>query len=303
MCYRSCLLLTVFLGMSTGLLEAGYVLGEVKQGRRVGHVETVPPACMGGGYIIERADTTPLLSAKDDHLLFENDRVVIKAQGCTLTIRYGSTRESVTSTRLIPSPSSISWLARAKNLFWSVSSASESVEIEEGHARGRKRTTDDTQLGMPILEQRGNYVRAGTRDLYLAWRGGPAPFSVELSKVGQEGPGLAHRDQVASREITFESVPLTPGRYQVTIWSADGSALQALLSALEGDQIPGPPVELMKSSEEDPPDSLLQALWLASEGNGDYVFEAFQQIAEIAKAYPEAKVFLEKLKAGWQPEL
>lgn len=276
------------------VLASGLASSESSQAKWMGYVEQVGSGCVPDAYMIE-----PARLGKLKHELYENDKVVIRTPGCTLVIRYGSTIKEVKETFVVPSAQTTSLYARVVNAF-ALARSQEKIETD-GHARSGEKDPADEEVTIPLLKNKNNFLRAGTRSLYLAWRGGVPPFDVKVFASGQKGALVACRDELMSRDVVFESVLLVPGKYRVAVGSANGLLHHSYFTVVEVGAVQSPPMELMSSSEQGPPLSILQAIWLASQASGTYRFEAYQQLANLTTEYPETKPLLDKLGTGWRP--
>ena len=81
------------------------------------------------------------------------------------------------------------------------------------------------------------FLLSGTRDLYLAWRGGIQPF--DLSLVADAGTLLSRWSVATGYSVSLPKVTLQNGQYDLTI-AAGGAASSITLTVVGREQLPGP---------------------------------------------------------------
>src|SRR5207237_7937104 len=107
----------------------------------------------------------------------------------------------------------------------------------------------------PILRA-GARIKAGTRDLPLAWAGGCPPFTLAVRRGKIE---LASRTGLQSRQIRLDGLKLTPGHYTVAI--ADGLDQKFAFPVAVVEKGPQWPEDLR--ADETRLGVIARALWLA----------------------------------------
>ncbi len=264
--------------------------------------------CPGSGkYTLQ--SSRPAESSK----LYSGDQIQIKDSKCKLTVLYlvhrsPKTPEEATRFGSIDREDQL----EQKSGLYTVSSVKpnsygdlfaikifgDPPAMRDSVVAGRAEKPDSDEISMPILDLWDNQIAAGTRALHLAWRNGESPFDITVAAKGK-GP-LARTGNVQSRYTRFESLTLQPGTYIVTVKGNTGQQAQATFDVVEPSQIPTPPSELRTTRSEN---DLLQAGWLASNGHGEYVFEAYQRIIALRSRDKHASRVLEWLEAGWRPRL
>jgi hypothetical protein len=132
-------------------------------------------------------------------------------------------------------------------------------------------------IEVPILV-RGASVIAGERDLPLAWRGGCAPFVVQVL-TGNEGV-VVHRESIEGRQVRLDDVPLEPGRYSVVITDQGGRRYENSLEALAK----GPTMPEELAADASPLGTVAQAVWYAELDGGRWRLESFERLRPLIRA-------------------
>lgn len=158
-----------------------------------------------------------------------------------------------------------------------------------------------TGINIPLARQEGLRMAVGKRPLHLAWQGGKPPFRVDV--VSQDDQKTVfQQDGIAENRISIDPVPLAEGVYRIEIGDAAGTIPQTL-HMVSPKAIPSPPSGQGggKGPKEDAM-ALLEAAWLASQGNG-WALEAYQTVKELAlKGYQPAQILQESLEQGEFPD-
>lgn len=146
-----------------------------------------------------------------------------------------------------------------------------------------------------LLKTPKQQLLAGQRTLSFAWKLGTPPFTLTLEHNGEtwKHPGL-------SGQQTQQSLSLTPGDYQVSLSDAgQKEPVHYTFTVVEAKAKPTIPNEMEATHL--PDESLrlvIQATWLAGQDGGKWAFEAYQQVAAIAKDYPPARLLQDALARG-----
>jgi hypothetical protein len=131
-------------------------------------------------------------------------------------------------------------------------------------------------IEVPILVP-GASVIAGERDLPLAWRGGCAPFVVQVLAGNQR---LVHRESIEGRQVRLDDVPLAPGRHTVVITDQGGRRFENSLDAVA--QGPAMPEEL--AADGSALGTVAQAVWYADLDDGRWRLESFERLRPLIRA-------------------
>lgn len=126
---------------------------------------------------------------------------------------------------------------------------------------------------------------AGTRALYFAWGGGKAPYELTIKSAGK---ALLILKGVQKKRVKTQNFSLTVGNYDLQIKDADNRTANYLFTVVNSK--PAYPKELLETSVSEATRLTAQATWLAAQKKKKWVFEAYQQIAELAERYPAARV-------------
>lgn len=139
---------------------------------------------------------------------------------------------------------------------------------------------------------------AGERVLYLAWEGGKAPFTLTLEHAGN-AQVLATKSQT---QWIRQKVSLSLGKYQLLLQDAQTKeAVKYPFTVVT--QLPSSPDELNPVNlPADNLRSLTQAAWLASQEEGKWIWEAYQQVVALADNYPPARLVKTALEQGQRME-
>lgn len=253
------------------------------------------------GFVVDRGRNHPQKASvfDRDSRLFDGDYVRITDPNCRVTVSVGSTVRALSpsnSPYLVAVPKAPSPIERLR---YAMEYGEKDFGIGVGLGVGRA-GEENAEITIPLLELWDNQIAAGTRTLHLAWRKGEGPFEVTVAMKGKGKAPLARTGNTQSRATRFENLTLQPGTYIVTVQGKDGHSAQATFDAVNPSQIPTPPSELQTGHSDG---SFLQAGWLASNGHGEYVFEAYQRISALGNKEKQISRVQEWLESGWRPRL
>lgn len=279
------------------MVEGG-VAGTDSPPQPVGRI--VGSSCPEKHLVLKRAHSG---TRQNDSQLYEGDEVTITDANCTIEIRIGNTlrmlslkdtpytARSATST-LIPR------LLFAMGIGKGASGQGHSQGISQGHTRDG--TSEEIRL--PILQLWSSQIEAGTRSIYIAWRGGQGPFQLALWRATATSP-IAIHDDIVENHATLDETDLKPGVYQIRVKDRLNHQGVGTFTVVNSSDLPPLPTELEQYQEEHPPRRLLEAGWLATQEGGKFVFEAYQRLSLLASMNPEANQMKERLETGWRPRL
>ncbi len=135
-----------------------------------------------------------------------------------------------------------------------------------------------------LKKRRARKLVAGIKPLYLAWKGGKAPYNLILKRGTKEVFSLKSPEQ----RIKTPSLTLTKGEnYQLQICDAQKKCSANYKLAIV--KPPHYPPELT--------DRTAKATWLAAQ-NRKWYFEAYQQLAPLAEKEGAAKIVHDALEQG-----
>ena len=155
------------------------------------------------------------------------------------------------------------------------------------NTRGIGDTSPDIPAPYTNLLKESSYrnLVAGTRALYFAWGGGKAPYELTIKSAGK---ALLILKGVQKKRVKTQNVSLTVGNYDLQIKDAENRTADYIFTVVKSK--PAYPKELLDTSVSEATRLTAQATWLAAQKKKKWVFEAYQQIAELAERYPAARV-------------
>ena len=157
---------------------------------------------------------------------------------------------------------------------------------------GIRGQTHGDDLLMPLLEDNPSQMVAGKRSLYLRWFGGESPYQVTISENGQLLTSKSVNDQwIKTQALSFE----ISKTYQITIQDAKE---QNLTETFEGIATIDFPKELRDSGLSPESRQTVWAMELASQEQGLWMLEAYQQASEIAEKHYPARLVRDRLEKG-----
>lgn len=141
------------------------------------------------------------------------------------------------------------------------------------------------KLVMPLLANVKStaHLIAGKRPLYLQWAGGQSPYQVMVLK--RHNRLLSNTSTMSL--IKTESIDFQAGQsYKIMIIDADGKSSMAGFRVVTPTHQPDFPEVFKEANLPENFRQTLQATWLAMQENGKWVFEAYQQMAQLTDYYP-----------------
>lgn len=154
-------------------------------------------------------------------------------------------------------------------------------------------------LRMGLLKKNAKLL-AGTRKLYLGWYGGKPPFKVQL--LNSNGKKITSYNTI-KQNMHFLTRRFRAGqRYQVLIRDAKGNQVLGKFRVVDKSILSYPQAKKIKYSRllKRRFKKTLLATWLASLNNGEWMLEAYQQVAGIHHYYP-AELVRKGLILGSRP--
>lgn len=153
----------------------------------------------------------------------------------------------------------------------------------------------EASLAVPLAVHGSNLIVKGERKLWLAWRGGTAPFTVTV-KAGDTETQLPPVD---GREI---EVPVAAAGDRLAVTIRDTGRQTVSLRFRLRDDLPALPESLKKASPGHSAGVLVKAAWLASIEKGAWAVEAAQVLHAEAGKDQAAAALLARMVQGWKPE-
>ena len=136
-----------------------------------------------------------------------------------------------------------------------------------------------------LKKRQSRNLVAGTRALYLAWEGGKAPYELTIKSAGK---ALLILKGVQKKRIKTPDFSWMVGNYDLQIKDVGNRTADYIFTVVKSK--PAYPKELLDTSVPEATRLTAQATWLAAQKKKKWVFEAYQQIAELAEHYPAARV-------------
>lgn len=156
-------------------------------------------------------------------------------------------------------------------------------------------------LSVEILDHHDLAVVEGIRDFSLSWRGGSAPFTVRLVRIGKLAPELERRD-LRERRLGPEQVILTVGQYRIEVRDTGLSKpVIRQLPVVPESELPVLPPEVRLMGFSPQAKRTNHAIWLASQDSGRWALESYLQVAGLAETYELAGIFGGMLARGSVP--
>lgn len=150
-------------------------------------------------------------------------------------------------------------------------------------------------LGIPVLVAETAEIAEGKRAIFVSWRGGLAPFRVEVLRTEADGKvtTIASQDNVRQRSVTLPEAKLPVGRYSLVITGKDNSWIREdKLDVVSASSLPAMPAELKAAKLADSVRTLYYADFLVGFEDGRFTLEALQQAASISPATPASRDWL-----------
>lgn len=141
--------------------------------------------------------------------------------------------------------------------------------LTEGHA--------NVAIEVPAFPGGEAFLRAGLRDLPLAWRGGCGPFSITVTRA--QGARVMQQ-ATRERQLRLDGLMLLEGTYEIVITDADGSGWRGLLETLPSS--PATPPELLATTTN--LGIVARAAWLSGQDDGRWRLEAFDMLRPLIRA-------------------
>jgi len=148
---------------------------------------------------------------------------------------------------------------------------------------------------IPLLDKTTKVLVAGKRTLSLTWQEGKPAYQITL----KQGEKVLFEQSVKDREFQLPELEFMPGEYQLLLSDGEQRSVEHAFTVVE--KLPAYPPELTDeslASLSKPARLTVQALWLANQEEGKWLFEAYQQVAEVSKDNHFAQVLQKALGNG-----
>jgi hypothetical protein len=140
-------------------------------------------------------------------------------------------------------------------------------------------TNVPTQFQIPIFSGDREKLGAGKRSIFVSWKGGVPPFSVSLTDAKTNQVIAAKNSDLCTAHLP--SADLMPQKkYNLIVTDAKGVSEEED-EILVVEAAPSMPAELLKAGLSEDTRRIYFATWLTTLGDGEWTFEAQQQVAAI----------------------
>ncbi len=158
-------------------------------------------------------------------------------------------------------------------------------------------SADPVTISWPNSQEQPPYLFAGKRPLYLTWWGGQSPYTITVTGVDNSvllpSPLKTEQPPIKISEVEFK-----PGEYQAIIKDNANNETPFRFTVVTQPATVNYPPEAKATELPATVRKTLQATWLATQENGKWSFEAYQQVADIAENYYPAWLLSKKLEVG-----
>lgn len=152
-------------------------------------------------------------------------------------------------------------------------------------------------LAVPVLVAAQTNLVAGQRELYVAWTGGAAPFSVQLLDA-RDGREITSINKLSTRSVLLPATALEPGQYTLWIRNRAGHRMEGIrenaLMVLPQDALPEVPQVLLSSALSKEARTLFYADHLATLDDGRWTLEALQHVVGLKSQSAATRQWLER---------
>ena len=153
-------------------------------------------------------------------------------------------------------------------------------------------TSKPAPVRIPVFTAASSNLTPGARPLFVAWRGGAAPFSVSLELVSS-GAVVVRADKINNCAVWLPTAKLVSGHYRLVVTDATGvGASQDPI--IVGESAPAMPAALAQADMPSEAREIYYASWLALTDSGAWTFEAQQTVAALPCRDAEVRNWLLK---------
>jgi hypothetical protein len=131
------------------------------------------------------------------------------------------------------------------------------------------------KISVPSLGPDAHIV-SGKRGLSLAWNGGCPPYDVELWLHAHI---TARKSGLSESEVRFDTLDLTPGKYELVIRGSTGATARFPLTVAA--DLPKAPNELVGNASHLA--IIARAMWLASAADGNWRLDSIESLIPLAR--------------------
>lgn len=235
--------------------------------RQLGWIERVQAP--QDGYYVERAGQKRTLTPLAP--LFLGDTVVVTDKHATLSLMVNGKQVKIDSVlspfKVVPEeePGLLSNLSqKVASLLWTDSSTRDVGAI----SRGRGLSISGLNSISPLVQSRDS--------LHFAWQNGVPPFTLILTNA--ETDAQLYEVTTSDQSVQLATASGLPNDVLVTL-SDSNQQLRYTLQTIAQDQLPPVPDSLITDQTPVETASVLYSVWLYEQEDGDWQFEALQQLS------------------------
>lgn len=169
------------------------------------------------------------------------------------------------------------------------------AEIRRPAIAATRSASAEEALGIPVLVAETAELAEGKRAIFVSWRGGEAPFRVEILRTADDGKVITvvAQDDVRERAVTLPEARLTVGRYSLVITGADKRWIREdKLDVVPVSAVPSMPAELREAKLTESVRTLYYADFLVGFKDGRFTLEALQKAASVSPGTPASREWL-----------
>jgi len=142
-------------------------------------------------------------------------------------------------------------------------------------------------LQIPLIPPAGTSVASGQRPFSVIWLGGTPPFKLSLTAAAG-GRSVLESNEVMDRELPTKVLTLSIGAYALRLTDAAGQEIERPLDVVPEDAIPLAPPDPALTGVPSAWLVTARAGWLAQQGQGRWLLEAFLEAAPMKASFEPA---------------
>ncbi|MGD8312776.1 MAG: hypothetical protein PVJ66_09280 [Gammaproteobacteria bacterium] len=140
---------------------------------------------------------------------------------------------------------------------------------------------------------------AGNRTIALYWDGGEPPFGLVLRGREASDP-LLKVDGIDQGRTSIGPLDFQVGTYYLEVSDTDEVEI-VRIDVVTDDSFPARPAEMQDAGMPNEVLNNLEAMWLAGQGDGEWVLEGYQRVADSRNEQTAARLLRQALEEGIAP--
>jgi hypothetical protein len=153
----------------------------------------------------------------------------------------------------------------------------------------------DGSLDAPMAVRGQNFILRDERPLWIAWRGGKAPYAITIDADG------ARRSLGRTTETQVENALPKTGKNRFVFIVEDSLGKRVQIVFRFRKSAPRAPAELIEQAERHGASEAVLAGWLAAQDDGAWRFEVARILRAMPRGDKTAANLLAALANGWRP--